>query len=151
MDISELVEHYRRNRESYTSAQYNETQLRRENLDSLFTLLGWDIDNKHRYAEACKDVVHEDAIRTGVSTKAPDYSFRIGGARKFFVEAKKPLGELGRPNAHPPQTKQAAAKTAYEKTAIERQIDATDRQIDTLVYDLCGPTEEEINIVEQNI
>ena len=30
MDILELVEHYRRNRESYTSAQYNETQLRRE-------------------------------------------------------------------------------------------------------------------------
>jgi hypothetical protein len=42
-----------------------------------------------------------------------------------------------------------AAKTAYEKTAIERQIDATDRQIDTLVYDLYGLTEEEINIVEQ--
>jgi hypothetical protein len=44
---------------------------------------------------------------------------------------------------------QAAAKTAYEKTAIERQINATDRQIDTLVYELYGLTEEEINIVEQ--
>ena len=90
MDIPELVEHYTRNRESYTSAQYNETQLRREYLDPLFTLLGWDIDNKHGYAEAYKDVVHEDAIKIGVSTKAPDYSFRIGGTRKFFVEAKKP-------------------------------------------------------------
>jgi len=37
----------------------------------------------------------------------------------------------------------------YEKTAIERQIDATDRQIDTLVYELYGLTEEEITIVEQ--
>ena len=90
MDISELVEHYRRNRESYTSAQYNETQLRREFLDPFFTLLGWDIDNKSGYAEAYKDVVHEDVIKIGVSTKAPDYSFRIGGTRKFFVEAKKP-------------------------------------------------------------
>ena len=26
----------------------------------------------------------------GRSTRAPDYSFRIGGQRKFFVEAKKP-------------------------------------------------------------
>jgi type I restriction-modification system DNA methylase subunit len=90
MDISELVEHYRRNRETYTSGQYNETQLRREFLDPFFALLGWDIDNKHGYAEAYKDVVHEDVIKIGVSTKAPDYSFRIGGTRKFFVEAKKP-------------------------------------------------------------
>ena len=40
-------------------------------------------------------------------------------------------------------------KTPHEKTAIERQIDATDRQIDTLVYELYGLTEEEISIVEQ--
>ena len=37
-----------------------------------------------------KDVIHEDAIRVGGLTKAPDYCFRIGGTRKFFVEAKKP-------------------------------------------------------------
>ncbi|MCH7792613.1 MAG: N-6 DNA methylase, partial [Planctomycetes bacterium] len=41
-------------------------------------------------AEAYKDVVHEDAIKIGGSTKAPDYCFRIGGVRKFFVESKKP-------------------------------------------------------------
>ena len=43
----------------------------------------------------------------------------------------------------------AAAKTAYEKTAIERQIDAIDRQIDALVYELYGLTEDDINMVEQ--
>ncbi|MFQ5614841.1 MAG: N-6 DNA methylase, partial [Anaerolineae bacterium] len=42
------------------------------------------------YAEAYKDVVHEDAIKVGGATKAPDYCFRVGGARKFFLEAKKP-------------------------------------------------------------
>ncbi len=26
----------------------------------------------------------------GGFTKAPDYAFRVGGTRKFFVEAKKP-------------------------------------------------------------
>ncbi len=35
------------------------------------------------------------------------------------------------------------------KLLIERQIDATDRQIDTLVYELYGLTADEINIVEQ--
>jgi hypothetical protein len=40
------------------------------------------------------------------------------------------------------------AKTDHEKTALQRQIDATDQQIDTLVYELYGLTEEEIKIVE---
>jgi hypothetical protein len=41
-----------------------------------------------------------------------------------------------------------AAKTDHEKTALQRQIDATDQQIDKLVYELYGLTEEEIKIVE---
>jgi RNA polymerase-binding transcription factor DksA len=40
------------------------------------------------------------------------------------------------------------ARTAHEQTALQRQIEATDRQIDALVYKLCGLTEEEIKIVE---
>jgi hypothetical protein len=34
-------------------------------------------------------------------------------------------------------------------TAIQRQIDATDRQIDNLVYELYGLTDNEIRIVEE--
>ena len=40
------------------------------------------------------------------------------------------------------------AKTPQEKTLIQRQIQATDRQIDKLVYQLYDLTEEEIQIVE---
>jgi len=42
----------------------------------------------------------------------------------------------------------SGAKTDQEKTALQRQIDATDKQIDRLVYELYGLTEEEIRIVE---
>ena len=42
----------------------------------------------------------------------------------------------------------AVARTPQEKTALERQIAATDTQIDRLVYDLYGLTEDEIKIVE---
>lgn len=42
-----------------------------------------------------------------------------------------------------------AAKTAHAKTVLQRQIDAADRQIDQLVYELYGLTEEEIKIVEE--
>jgi hypothetical protein len=42
----------------------------------------------------------------------------------------------------------ASVKTAHEKTILQRQIDATDKQIDNLVYELYGLTDEEIMIVE---
>jgi hypothetical protein len=42
----------------------------------------------------------------------------------------------------------SAAKAPPEKTSLERQIAATDTQIDRLVYDLYALTEDEIKIVE---
>ncbi len=43
----------------------------------------------------------------------------------------------------------AAAKTPDEKTRLERQTDATDSEIDQLVYELYRLTGEEIRIVEE--
>lgn len=43
----------------------------------------------------------------------------------------------------------AKKKTAPEKTAIQRQINATDLQIDKLVYKLYDLTDDEIAIVEE--
>jgi len=88
--IAERIETFRRNLDSYLSPDYKETELRREFLDPFFAALGWDVFNHAGHAEAYKDVVHEDSLKIGGDTRAPDYSFRIGGTRKFFVEAKKP-------------------------------------------------------------
>jgi type I restriction-modification system DNA methylase subunit len=88
--ISDLVERFERNIDAYHSPAYNETQLRREFIDPFFEALGWDVANKEGHAEQYKDVIHEDAIKVAGATKAPDYCFRIGGARKFFLETKKP-------------------------------------------------------------
>ncbi|HJT32562.1 MAG TPA: type I restriction endonuclease [Pirellulales bacterium] len=88
--LTELVDRFERNRSAYQAAGYNETQVRREFLDPFFKALGWDVDNEQGHAEAYKDVIHEDAIKVGGATKAPDYCFRIGGRRIFFLEAKKP-------------------------------------------------------------
>lgn len=74
--------------------QYKETPVRREYVDPLFKLLGWDIDNESGYAEPYKDVVHEDTVEVDGRSKAPDYAFRVGGLRKFFVEAKRPSANL---------------------------------------------------------
>jgi hypothetical protein len=40
------------------------------------------------------------------------------------------------------------ARTPHDEELIERQISATDKQIDALVYELYGLTESEIRIVE---
>lgn len=88
--LEELIKRFDQNIEAYQSQVYNETQVRRDFIDPFFKALGWDVANKAGYAETYKDVIPEDAIKIGGATKAPDYCFRIGGARKFFVEAKKP-------------------------------------------------------------
>jgi hypothetical protein len=88
--IRQLVERFEEHREAYRLGKYNETQLRREFLDPFFEALGWDIFNKQGHAEPYKDVIHEDSLLIDGENKAPDYAFRVGGTRKFFVEAKKP-------------------------------------------------------------
>ncbi len=98
--VKELVERFERNLASYRSGKYNETQVRREFVDPLFEALGWDVTNRQGYAEAYKDVIHEDSIRIGAMVKAPDYCFRIGGTRKFFLETKKPSVNL-KSDPHP--------------------------------------------------
>lgn len=42
----------------------------------------------------------------------------------------------------------AAANTPHDRTNLQRQIDATDMQIDALVYELYGLTDDEIMTVE---
>ena len=88
--IHDLVERYEYNRPVYYKGQKNETELRREFLDPFFRALGWDVDNNKGWSEAYKEVAHEDPFRIRGQTKFIDYSFRVGGARKFICEAKKP-------------------------------------------------------------
>ncbi len=92
--IASLVDRYARNRDRYRASTYNEETCRAEFITPLFEAFGWDITNKAGYAEQYKDVIHEEGIKVGDFTKAPDYTFRIAGVRKFFVEAKKPSIDL---------------------------------------------------------
>jgi len=90
IEVERLVERFARNLDAYRRADYKEAQVRAEFIDPLFEALGWDMRNVQGYAEQYKDVIHEDAIKVGGATRAPDYCFRVGGVRKFFLEAKKP-------------------------------------------------------------
>ena len=93
-NIIDLIEKFSEHYDKYKQTDYNETQTRREFIDPFFKELGWDVDNVEGNAEHYKEVIHEDRVKIGGNTKSPDYSFRIGGQRKFFVEAKKPSVDL---------------------------------------------------------
>ncbi|MCK4665200.1 restriction endonuclease subunit R, partial [Candidatus Dependentiae bacterium] len=89
-NLQELVNLFQTNIKQYKSTQYDESNTRVDFIDKFFELLAWDVRNTAGYSEDYRDVVREDKVIIQGKPKAPDYSFRIGGVRKFFVEAKKP-------------------------------------------------------------
>jgi predicted type IV restriction endonuclease len=90
IEVEHLVERFARNLDVYKRPDYKEARARVEFIDPFFEALGWDVRNVQGYAEQYKDVVHEDTLKVSGAARAPDYCFRIGGTRKFFLEAKKP-------------------------------------------------------------
>jgi hypothetical protein len=88
--VVELVERFERDRKVFLSPDYKEEQLRaaglavRRSTFGACTFLGPVIHEKS--INACP----ERSRRVAGATKAPDYTFRIGGRRVFFAEAKKP-------------------------------------------------------------
>lgn len=94
--LAELIARFADNEDSYTNVLYNEASTRLEFIDKLFILLGWDVYNDKGYAEQYKDVLTEGSLKVGTGTKAPDYCFRVGGTRKFLVEAKKPAVDIAK-------------------------------------------------------
>src|SRR5699024_5869959 len=92
--LLDLVGRFERGLPAFHSSSYNEAQVRNDFINPLFGLLGWDMENASGALEQFRDVVHEDAIKVGQAHKAPDYGFRVGGQRQFFVEAKRPSKRL---------------------------------------------------------
>lgn len=90
LNLRKLVTTFRDNIKRYKSGTYDESNTRTDFIDKFFELFGWDVRNVEGYSEDFRDVVREDKLYIAGKPKAPDYSFRIGGRRIFFVEAKKP-------------------------------------------------------------
>ncbi len=88
--ISALVKRFDEQKEFYRRQDYNETLTRIDFINPFFKALGWDTDNEQGFAESYREVIHEDKLKVAGQTKAPDYCFKYGDRRLFFVEAKKP-------------------------------------------------------------
>lgn len=94
--IENLVAKFDRNVDRYKdqSSSFNETQLRIEFIDQMYEALGWDMNNKAGAAEQYKEVIHVDKVYIEGKPKAPDYTFKFWGERKFFLEVKQPYVKI---------------------------------------------------------
>lgn len=89
--IAELVARFDSNKKFYTTSKlYKEEETKVEFINPMMEALGWDIHNKQGLGPNFKEVVFEESLAVGKETKAPDYSFRLGGQLIFYLEAKKP-------------------------------------------------------------
>jgi predicted type IV restriction endonuclease len=92
--LNQLILKFKDGSQEYHSSGYKEAHLRQEFLDPFFEILGWDIRNEKNASEIYKEVIFEESIKVSSSIEVPDYCFRLGGKRKFLVEAKKPNVKL---------------------------------------------------------
>ena len=83
-----LVQRFEEQGEAYKSGQYNEAQLRQEFIDPMFKALGWDMENEQGYAEAYKDVIHEDAIKIGGATRRQTTAFASAARGSSFSKRR---------------------------------------------------------------
>lgn len=96
--IEELVNKYIEERDSCLKSSYNETQLRNDYINPLLKYLGWDVDNINSKTQYLRDVIQEEYIdiEGEIYKKNPDYTLRVNGTRKIFVEVKKPSVEISK-------------------------------------------------------
>jgi type I restriction-modification system DNA methylase subunit len=75
------------------STDYKEAQLRIDFINPLLKTFGWDVDNEQNQLQFIRDVIQEETVSveqsSGLAKKNPDYTLRVQGRRKLFVEAKK--------------------------------------------------------------
>lgn len=86
--ITDLVNRFKSNEAQYLAKNYKEEDIKTEFITPMFEALGWDVNNKSGNAPEYKDVIFEETINVGKENKNPDYTFRIGGQKLFFLEAK---------------------------------------------------------------
>lgn len=93
-DVEKLSSQFSNNIVEYKNDSYIEADVRAEFIDRFFEALGWDITNKQNLRRRYREVSREVGLHIEGQERRPDYEFRFGVERKFFVEAKKPAVDI---------------------------------------------------------
>jgi hypothetical protein len=94
-NLQSLIRKFDSDRDYYLSKAYSEAEARVDFITPFFRGLGWDVENEAGLPHHAREVLVEKTEQE-IQGK-PDYSFRIGGQTKFFVEAKAPHESLSEP------------------------------------------------------
>ena len=87
--IGQLVRKFEQEKALYLSSQYNETNARKQFIDSFWEALDWDLGNIHEVELSYPvEIGHREHL------KFADYTFKISERPVFVVEAKKPATDL---------------------------------------------------------
>lgn len=89
-ELNRLVNVFSENLPYYKNKKnnFNEQMTRQQYIDGFLRLLGWDISNPNGLSFKEREVVAEE-YSTVNSKDRPDYTIRMNGMSKFYVEAKK--------------------------------------------------------------
>jgi hypothetical protein len=152
-NLQRLIAKFQADQAHYLSKAYPEAQARIDFITPFFKALGWDVENEAGLAHQEREVIVERA-EEGLR---PDYNF--GGQTKFFVEAKAPsepldlarhdrMVALVKRMLELNKQKHSGKLAPSDLEGLEREIAATDAEIDELVYELHRITDEERKIIE---
>ena len=95
-DLEKLIRNFHADQHHYLSKDYLEAQARVDFISPFFKALGWDMENAAGLPHHQREVIVERG--ESETTGRPDYTFRVGGQTKFFVEAKPPSETLSNPH-----------------------------------------------------
>jgi len=123
--VKELSGTFKENERKYLSSAYQEAEVRKDFIDKFFIALGWDVNHDFQRNPYEQEVKVEKGMNIGKA--------QIRANVDQMLSSKKQL---------------SISKTENEKTYWEQKCKSIDNQIDRLVYELYGLTEEEIGVVE---
>ncbi len=103
--VIELVSTYEQKKKSGEIKRLGETETRESFINPLFKALGWNMENRLNR----NDSVNKEE---NIAGKRSDYSFRLNGIPKFFLEAKS----LKEENIQNPKYITQAIDNAWEKS-----------------------------------
>lgn len=101
--VQSLVKDFDAHKGHYLSPAYKEAEVRIAFIDKFLIALGWDVKQDTQKTPGAQEVKIEPDASKGGSERRADYAFYIAPRFqkddvRFFVEAKKPFGDIGTPD-----------------------------------------------------
>jgi hypothetical protein len=126
-NLQDLVAKFEPNRAHYFSKNYSQAQAKINFSTPLFKALGWDVENDAGLPHHPREAI----VERGETEGRPDYSFRLAGQTKFFVEAKPPSEPLDAADPRSPVAQRLSSDLAGFR------LSAASRECSSVLNKLC--------------